>query len=119
MNIITFYDNLSIEHLEESEEVKEYRREIQEAKDIVNLELSKSVVEKLKNPIKLIKTIRDHNRIYRIEKGLDKIISSNILNSYQETGHLEEDLINAAYNIKPKKVKRYIKNNKINNVNVK
>ena len=118
MKIITFYNNLSIEHLEESEEVKEYRKELQDAKDIVNLELSKSLIEKLKNPIKLIKTIRDYNRLYKIEKGLDEIISSNILYSYKETGHLEDDLINAAYNIKPKKVKSYIKKNKINNFNV-
>ncbi len=115
MKSIDFYNNLSIENLEESDEVKEYRKEIQDAKEIVNLELNKSIIEKLKNPIKLIKTIREYNRIYRIEKGLDKLISSSILRSYQETGHLEDDLINAAYNIKPKKVRKYIKKNKINN----
>ena len=114
MKSIDYYNNISIENLEGSDEVKEYRKEIQDAKNIVNLELSKSLIEKLKNPIKLIKTIREQNRIYQIEKGLDQIISSDILNSYKETGHFEDDLINAAFNIKPKKVKRYIKNNKIN-----
>ena len=112
MNIINRYDALSNKIIKEDKEIKNYEKELASKKITISCLFAKPTT--YLKPLKLIRLVEENRRLKLISKDLKLLKDTSVLNNMdEESGDLNEDLHNSAFIFKPRRIKKYMKNNKI------
>lgn len=110
-DIIVSYDDKSREIIDNMDSVKVFRKELNTRQVAVeNFNINNNAFQKLLHPIKFVKNCNESKRLKKVRETFNDIYYSSILFYVtEETGNLQKDLDNAAYNVKPNHMGKYIK----------
>jgi len=117
MEIIEKYNELSKEKLQSDEEISNYNENLNRNIDeLTNLRINQKITTVIFHPIRVIRNNKELKRLTNIRNDFKELYDTNLVRFMEEeSGNIEQDLKNAMNTTKPKMLKRFIKNNPINN----
>ena len=119
MTLIEQYTKLSEDILRNDETVTEYEENLAKKESYLkNLIIDSETSEYLKHPFKLMRTSLEKERLRQIKEAYFKIRNSSLTDiiNISETDEFGEALENAAKDVKPRKIKKFIESHSLNDI---
>lgn len=113
MNIIELYDVTDKEMLKKEHDIQQYQKDLSvNITHLSNLKINSTFFDKVFHPIRMMRIKSELKRLEIVENNFQEALNASLITYMEEeTGDLEEDLINAMTYSKPKYLRKFMSQN--------